>query len=585
MNRHDAGRSVRPWVSWLAVGTVSLVLVGCGTPGLFKRAVSAEEQEQQHYDTPIVGDRTTVGNAEPVRLGGVGLVTGLDGTGGDCAHDTYRAMLADDLRKAGERAPERLLKSPDCAMVIVEALLHPGAGKGELIDIEVKLPPNSRATSLRGGVLRRCRLFNYEFAKNLRPDYTGDKGMLKGYPLASAEGPVLITGGEATDASRSTHGRIWQGGKVLKDYPLALVMNRDSQRVAVTGLITDRVNALFQTGLPSAEENKAASASSPHVVALHVPATYRSNVPRFLRVVRCVPLVEGSERSAGKDSRTYRQKLHDDLLDPTRTVVAALRLEALGQKSVPILREGLTSQHPLVRFTSAEALAYLGSPACAEELGKAARHPLFRAYALTALASLNESACQAQLRGLIEANLDDETRYGAFRALRTLNPRSPAVAGEMLGGSFWLHRIAPGSSPLVHATTTRRAEVVLMGDAPRLRPPFSILAGEFTITADANDVACAVSRVPLNGERVLRTCPLEVEAVIRCLTDLGGQYGDVVAMLQQAGNVEAVSCRVRFDALPRAASIADLAAAGAADDLPAGQDLGLTPTLYGTTEK
>ena len=52
---------------------------------------------------------------------------------------------------------------------------------------------------------------------------------------------------------------------------------------------------------------------------------------------------------------------------------AAIRLEALGKESLPTLKKGLSSQHPLVRFTSAEALAYLESTAGAES--EAARPP------------------------------------------------------------------------------------------------------------------------------------------------------------------------------------------------------------------
>src|SRR5262249_39018344 len=160
----------------------------------------------------------------PMRLGGVGLVEGLEGTGGDCTHDDYRAMLADQLRK--ERAPNvnELLKSPECALVIVEAQVPPGSGKNDRIDVEVKLPPGSKATSLRGGVLRKCYLYNYDFAKTLRPDYKGGQSLLKGHKRAIAQGPVLIAEGDGEESGRVKQGRIWGGAVTTGDYPLALVM-------------------------------------------------------------------------------------------------------------------------------------------------------------------------------------------------------------------------------------------------------------------------------------------------------------------------------------------------------------------------
>jgi hypothetical protein len=581
----SAPLSFRPAAAWwlAAVGVMAVTLSGCGdlSSKLFHRGVAGEEPADQTYDVPTVGQRTLVGNADPVRLGGVGLVEGLEGTGGDCNHDSYRTMLINDLRKNHERSAEKLLKSPDCALVIVEATMPPGAGIGDPIEIEVKLPPSSRATSLRGGVLRKCTLYNYDHAKNLKADYTGSQGMLLGHTLATAEGPVLVSS-DADDAARSKVGRIWQGGKVIKEHPLSLVMNRDSQRTALTGLVTERINNLFLPGLPAADDAKPATMTNQNVVALRVPAIYRQNIPRYLRVVRFIPLVDGEPAADGKDKKPYRQRLAEDLLEPAKTVEVALRLEALGVKSVPTLRAGLESKHPLVRFTSAEALAYLGHPSCAEELGRAARHPLFRAYALTALASLRESACQQQLAELTETAPDDETRYGAFRALLTLNPNHPTVAGEKVGGAFFLHKVAPEGSPLVHLSTTRRAEVVLFGRSPALKPPFSLLAGEFTVTAEAGDVRCTVSRTPLRGSVDRKEVGLEVEAVLREMTDMGGQYADVLALLQQAGAVGAVSCRVRLDALPTVVRLEELLASGTDGSLlPAGQDLGQTPTLYG----
>jgi len=559
-------------------------LSGCGDLNqlIFYRGVSTEAPLDLSYDVPVVGDRTLVGNAEPIRLGGVGLVEGLDGTGGDCNHDDYRAMLLDDLRKRGERSAEKLLKSPECALVIVEATLQPGASKGDPIEIEVKLPPGSRATSLRGGYLRKCKLFNYDFARNLRPDYNGPAGLLKGDALAMAEGAVLV-GGDSDDPKALRQGRIWQGGVVIREHPLALVMNRDSQRAAITGLVCERINALYLPGLPAAGDLKPATPTGPNIIALRVPPPYRHNIARFLRVVRLIPLLEGIEpREDAKDKRSYMQRLAEDVLDPRKTVEAALRLEALGTKSVPALRAGLDHPHPLVRFACAEALAYLGHPSCAQELGRAAREPLFRAYALTALASLREAACQAQLEQLLETAKDDETRYGAFRALLILTPNNPAVKGKAIPGGFMLHKVAPQGEPLVHLSTARRAEIVLFGSAQRLKAPFSLWAGEFTVTAAEGDERCTISRTPTNGPSERKSCPMEVEDVILCLASMGAQYPDVLEVMRQAGAAEALTCRMRLDALPRAVRLEELLASGAEESLlPAGQDLGHTPTLYG----
>jgi len=175
----------------------------------------------------------------------------------------------------------------------------------------------------------------------------------------------------------------------------------------------------------------------------------------------------------------YREKLQQMLFDPARCVRAAVRLEALGKGSIPALRQGLKSEHPLVRFSAAESLTYLGSTSGAEELAALARQyePL-RARCLMALASLDEPACHEKLADLLEAPAP-ELRYGAFRALRLLDDTDPHVQGKLVNGSFWLHRVEPQSPPLVHFTLGQRAEVVLFGRGHRLAPGIiGVLASE-----------------------------------------------------------------------------------------------------------
>ena len=585
MRRHESISPVGTRGLWLlgAVGAVSLLLAGCTLPSL-TRGQAEDEAEGARYDIPTVGERTTVANAEPVSLGGVGLVTGLEGAGGDCNADGYRSMLANELRRERIDNVNEVLRSPDNALVIVEASMQPGAGKGDRIDVDVKLPPGSKATSLRGGRLKMCYLFNYDFARNLRGDYQGAQNMLLGHKLAVAEGPVLVSLNDGDEAARVKVGRIWGGAKLMRDNPLALAMNLNNQFASLTSLISDRVNTTFQANIRDPMQAKIAATSDKQSVAIRVPAQYRLNMPRYLRVVRFIPLSDATNAPSKnpREKRTYSQLLADDLLDPTRTVIAALRLEAMGQGSMPTLEKGLKSEHPLVRFCSAEALAYLGNPRSGEALGQAAKSPLLRSYALAALASLDEAVCHLELRKLIIEDGDADLRYGAFRALRALDENDDAVQGERLNESFWLHRVAPEGRPFVHISTTKRAEVVLFGETPRLKGPFSLLAGEFAITATKDDARVNISRVPLRREAARRQCGFELEEVLRCMAELGAAYSEILAMLQQANSADCLSCKICVDALPRVTDIKDLVKSGKEDIdlLPAGQDLGTVPSLY-----
>ncbi|HZV07979.1 MAG TPA: flagellar basal body P-ring protein FlgI [Gemmataceae bacterium] len=580
----------------LGAGLVMLIaLLGCTS--LQPRLQSDDDGEK--YTVETIRDKVTVGNAMPIPVGGVGLVINLEGTGGDCPPDTYREILENELRKEVKDV-RKVMSSPEHAMVLVSGLIPPGTSKGDPIDLEVYLPPGSRATSLRGGYLHKCKLFNYDFAERLAPsaDPNGPHGLLRGHPLVEGEGTLLVgLGNKGEDETASLkRGRIWGGGRCMVPTTFSLILNPNQQMARVAYLVAERINETFQAGYHGEPGTAVATAKDKYSIALRVPPQYRLNTPRFLRVVLDIPyttdprVLASPMNNKGDDHRSYQQRLADDLLDPARTVVAALRLEALGQSSKSALKKGLKSDHPLVRFCSAEALAYLGDPDGGNELASAVAHsPLLRSFGLTAMASLDEAICHVRLAELLTTGVEDETRYGAFQALRTLDKQNKLVKGELLNESFWLHRVATQAAPLVHISSTRRAEIVIFGEEPILKPDFGLQAGEYVVSASKDDDHCFISRVPLHGRSVRRRCSLELTKVLHTLADMGCLYPEVVALLQQADVGGNLTCRLRCDALPSATPVEELALLGRqktdphaaeAELIPAGQDLGVTPTLF-----
>jgi hypothetical protein len=550
------------------LGMVLLGLLGCAHHGQQTRMQAADDKDAE---VKTIGDVTAFANADPIPVAGIGLVVGLEGTGGTPV-GPERSFLEDQLRKKGVEHVKELLASKDVAMVRVSALVPAGARKDDPLDVEVALPPDSPARSLQGGYLRECMLYNYDNAKSLDPDYKGPDHWMRGHPIVRTEGALMVAFGDGDEAARLRQGRLWGGGRCRIDRPFFLSLNSDQQFARLASAISDRVNETFHGGVGT----DMALAKTKQLVFLNVPAQYRHNLPRYLRVVRLIPLRENLDRlrhdHLGDDTANavavgrgspYRRKLEHELLDPKRTVIAALRLEALGTDSIPTLKLGLESKSVLVRFAAAEALAYLGCPACGEELARLVeQQPALRAYCLTALASLNEAVSHIKLTELL-CSKSAETRYGAFRALRALDEHEAAVQGEMLGDSFWLHRVAPNAPGLVHLSSSRRAEVVLFGEDAELIPPFSILAGEFTVTANAKDDHCTICRTSLQHGRSSRQCSLRLEDVLRTMADLGGMYPDVVELVRHAEPCKALSsawpwtpCRKprRFTTWPRAAA-------------------------------
>src|SRR5581483_2665687 len=265
---------------------------------------------------------------------------------------------------------------------LVSALIPPGACKGDPIDLQVTLPEDSKTVSLKGGILYPCELYTSDTTGNLksiahegRPGGVG--GDLKlGDVWAKAEGPLVAgqfvpTSGKAdtpeTDADGQPVfkvGRVWGGGRITRTRPYYILLKPGDQNARMAATIAERLNSTFHA---TAEPNlKVADAKSRELILVNVPLAYRNNHYRFLLVARQVPIL-----SNGADA-AYRRKLEEDLLDPATSLVAAVKLEALGSQSMRSLRVGLESLSPWVRFASAEALTYLGQTDGAAELARLA---------------------------------------------------------------------------------------------------------------------------------------------------------------------------------------------------------------------
>ena len=105
-----------------------------------------------------------------VKVEGVGLVLGLDGTGSEPAPSWQQKKLVDEMQKSGVDHPERLLKSPNISLVIVRAVIPAGVSTKDKFDIEIELPPASATSSLAGGWLMTTRLAERAMTKEGEKD-------------------------------------------------------------------------------------------------------------------------------------------------------------------------------------------------------------------------------------------------------------------------------------------------------------------------------------------------------------------------------------------------------------------------------
>ena len=574
----------RAWV--LLAGLAGLV--GCTGPKAdpAKGQVRSQVGEDPAGDADAfatVGMKTIPDNMASIPVSGVGLVYRLQpGTGSSAPAGGWRQMLEGSLKKQGFSNLKELLDDPNrtTSLVLVSANIPPGARKGEPLDVQISLPEDSKTTSLRGGTLLACELVEFDTTGNLtslaqqgRPGGAGGN-LLLGNTWAKAEGPVTAGSYAAapdapadpalktrldalpdTDPPTLKAGRVWGGARVTQSRPYYFLMKPGDQTIRMAAATAERLNGTFHA--PSDATKKVAEAKTRELVLVNIPYAYRHNHHRFLLVARQVPIVPVAEDSL------YRRKLEDELLDPTTALTAAVKLEALGGDSRRALRVGLESPSPWVRFAAAESLAYLGHTDGAGELAKLAEdHAALRAHCLKALAAADDAAFTDRLVELM-ASADPSLRYGAFIALRLTDETNPAVRGQLVNNSVWVHRVAGGSGGLVHLTSDRRSEVVIFGDGVAFRGPFTLPVGsDFTVSMAAGGTEVRVGRiVKVKGESDVKnvTCPPDLGAVLATVGRLGGGYGESVELLKRADSAQVLTAAVAVDAIPRQVSVQQLA--------------------------
>ena len=343
-----------------------------GCTGPIFRPQSPELAETREPNVALIGDLTRSEGMTYTKIEAVSLVTGLKGTGSDPPPSPQRAAMLDEMQRRNVDHPARILASADTALVLVRGYLRPGIQKGDHFDVEVQVPSRSETTSLRNGWLMPTRLTELAVL---------DQRIRKGHLLAMAEGPVLVDPASDGDERRArvVRGRVLGRGTVLESRPLGLTIHSEHLSARVSQRIGAAVNQRFHKYIKGVKRGVASPKTDQYVRVVAHPR-YKDNVARFMRVVRNI---------AYRETLLQRQQRMDllerQLLDPVTAPKAAIRLEAIGLDAVEILRRGMQSSDPEVRFYAAEALAYLDDADAVAPLAVAARHePAFRVHALAA---------------------------------------------------------------------------------------------------------------------------------------------------------------------------------------------------------
>lgn len=561
-------------ISTLLAPLVAILLLGTPSVDAGPLGIGDDDSEKGPMNYPMIGDHTGVEGMLPFKVEGVGLVIGLNETGSDPAPNRYREQMLEYMRKKDCYKPEEMLGSMKTSIVLLRAYIPSGARKGDPLDVEVWVPPGDSTTSLKGGFLLEAELFQNAVANGRE---------IAGEMNAKVEGPVVVwenSEGKEGGSALLRKGKVLGQGRATRDRDFLIILERGERSARKTKLMAQRINQRFYTndrgqrvGLASAKDEK--------MIELKLASQYRYDIDRYLLVLRRIPI---------SSSPTFEahalQLLEDQLKNPAAAIEAGLRLEALGPASVPVLKRSLESRSELVRFVSAQSLAYLGDSSGVSELARLAESSqLYRGYALAALVALDHPVSRITLGKLLHAE-GAETRYGAFRALWSYDPLDPTIRGKDLGSAFSLHLIDSQAKPMVHLSRNFRREIVLFNPQQQLLTPFSLRAGSFIIlNADRGAERVHLASFRPTDKGVVRNrseCGPNLAEVINECVKLGASYTDVADLLQQAARNGNLMGRLEINAIPRSYRLSQLSAMAVGQEMIASNDAfkASSPQIY-----
>lgn len=519
--------------------------------------IDEEEDDESKYktrlETTLIGDKTNYSEMRPVVLEGVGLIRGLSGTGGDPDPSQYLTALMEDLKKDGYKNPNAIVRSPNTALAICRAYLKPLVKKGDRLDVEVLIPPHANATSLVGGELIEVRLSDKAFV---------DGRYMRGTVYAIARGFVLPAGLGASAANEPAllrRGRVLGGAVVLKERDLLLTLKNDFVMIRNSKRIETAIGKRFHDYDEHGIKKPMATAKTDQKLTLKVHPKYKDNHARYLNIVRHLAFHE-----TPVEQRVRMGFLKRDLSIPETSSSAALQLEAIGRDSIPILKAGLKAPLLECRFHAAVALAYVGDPTGLPELVEAAKERAFRVFALAAIAVIEDAEAHLALKELMNEPVE-ELRYGAFRALWTLDRNDPFIRGETLGvreeadnhdNEYKMHVLRTSGPSLIHVTQRTRPEIILFGTDQEFLTPFNGSAGKhIMVHATPGASTMTLARFQVGKADLRKEVSLRVADVIRAADELGANYPDVIQLLADASKQKCLPSPIAVEKLPEAGRV------------------------------
>ncbi len=514
MNRTLVGGG-RPLARRLALLAMALLLVG--VPGCAHKTVDRPRATRAPIaprDVPsvlrgVIGSQASVVGLQATRISGIGFVVGLNGTGGGVLNDRVSFHMERELsiRGVGQGAfdgtpfegmsPRQLLQDPRTAVVLVYAVVPPGAPNGTEFDVFVSA---LNATSLEGGRL---------YTTDLRLGDAQTFGGTQRNKLGEARGNIYINPfaepGEVDSVVSRTTGRILNGGVVTASDKIRVVLDNPSHSRARQ--IVSAINSRFPQR--PGDRNPVAIGRDERTIEVEVPRSYLDRSAEFVQILAHIQVnqmgpqiyarryVEALRRepyladdlgwalhALGEPALPFIRELYNDSELVPRLV--ALRTGArLGDaRAADSLKELATSGPDSVRTDAIELLGRIGGGPTVDETLKSLLAEESLPVRISAYEALVARAERARFRTLVEYEQYRDAPVGLrasadeLRRLSEMNLPAgtiQSVSRVPMYGKFLLDRV-PVGDPLIYVTQQGAPRIVLFGDALKVEKPTLVSA-------------------------------------------------------------------------------------------------------------
>lgn len=521
-----------------------LMIAGCNISSQRKEDRAQSGSLQDLLKVPVVPklvrEATVAQGLNFVSVEGVAAVNRLPGTGGDLPPSVLRDELIAEMKKHDIPDPEMFLQLPGTAIVRVQAIIPPGAKRGDYIDLRVISPPQTEASDLHGGWLLDTRL---------RQQQTIAGEIRKGDVQVIGTGTITTRAclESQDDETLMLQGIVLGGGRVQNDRKLGLVIRPEYQHVKVASKIAEIINRRFFF-YEGKNRGGVALAKEDDYIEISVHPRYRRNVHRLIAVIGMV-----STKGENDNTQAALIDLGKRLLEPTAASEAALQLEAIGDASIPTLLSAISNPDPEVRFYAAEALSYLDRNESIEVLEELiSEYALYRHEGLLALEAMD---CRAALEALsrLMQQPSIETRYGAFRAIRRRPDGSSLLRPVEISEGVNFYSVASKGVPFIALSLVEKQEIVLFGnDLPIPISGFVLGPGGIVLKGESgSSSAIRISRFRPGIADRRAVVDANIGGLVSGVGKIGGDYGDCISLLRSAKEKGFISCDLAIDPLPK----------------------------------